>query len=199
MPQPTDRVAGGRAQRCPSPQQLGLQDVQLLATCSPEQLGHRSLCHQPPSCHLRKNNWGIAALCHQPPSCHLRKNSWGIAALCHQPPSRSDRNDPSRWTLPRKRGGYPFLFETQRYARKTHRTGKAARIGISCGRRGGGVARKQRSPALSADVRRQVRRSTRPTVNLLMIDPFPPGAHDAGGIHQVISAVYSDEPFRPGA
>ncbi len=32
-------------------------------------------------------------------------------------------------------------------------------------------------------------------VNLLIIDPFPPGAHDAGGIHQVISAVYSDEPF----
>lgn len=32
-------------------------------------------------------------------------------------------------------------------------------------------------------------------MNLLIIDPFPPGAHDAGGIHQLISCVYSDEPF----
>lgn len=32
-------------------------------------------------------------------------------------------------------------------------------------------------------------------VNLLIIDPFPPGVHDSSGIHQVISAVYSDEPF----
>jgi len=32
-------------------------------------------------------------------------------------------------------------------------------------------------------------------VNLLIIDPFPPGAHGVGGIHRVISAIYSDEPF----
>ncbi len=36
-------------------------------------------------------------------------------------------------------------------------------------------------------------------VNFLIIDPFPPGVHDAGGIHQAISAVYSDEPFELSA
>ncbi len=33
-------------------------------------------------------------------------------------------------------------------------------------------------------------------VNLLIIDPFPPGVYDADGIHQAISAVYSDVPFK---
>ena len=32
-------------------------------------------------------------------------------------------------------------------------------------------------------------------VNLLIVDPFPPGVHDVGGVHSAISAVYSDQPF----
>jgi len=32
-------------------------------------------------------------------------------------------------------------------------------------------------------------------VNLLIIDPFPPGPHDPQGIHRAISAEFVDEPF----
>lgn len=32
-------------------------------------------------------------------------------------------------------------------------------------------------------------------VNLLIVDPFPPGPHDPQGIHQAISAEFIDQPF----
>ncbi|MBI3467898.1 MAG: DUF4058 domain-containing protein, partial [Planctomycetes bacterium] len=32
-------------------------------------------------------------------------------------------------------------------------------------------------------------------VNLLIIDPFPPGPHDPQGVHKAIGDEFSDEPF----
>ena len=85
--------------------------------------------------------------------------------------------------------------ETQRYARKTHRVVVRHELGrvvavvevVSPGN-------KDRQHSLRTFVDKCVDLLDR-QVNLLIIDPFPPGAHDVGGIHQVISAVYSDEPF----
>lgn len=85
--------------------------------------------------------------------------------------------------------------ETQRYARKTHRVVVRHELGkvvavvelVSPGN-------KDRQHSLRTFVEKCVDRLDQ-QVNLLIIDPFPPGAHDVGGIHQAISAVYSDEPF----
>ncbi len=85
--------------------------------------------------------------------------------------------------------------ETQRYARKTHRVVVRHELGrvvavvevVSPGN-------KDRQHSLRTFVDKCVDLLDQ-QVNLLIIDPFPPGAHDVGGIHQVISAVYSDEPF----
>ncbi len=85
--------------------------------------------------------------------------------------------------------------ETQRYARKTHRVVVRHELGkvvavvevVSPGN-------KDRQHSLRTFVDKCVDLLDQ-QVNLLIIDPFPAGAHDAYGIHQLISAVYSDEPF----
>ncbi len=85
--------------------------------------------------------------------------------------------------------------ETQRYARKTHRVVVRHELGrvvavvelVSPGN-------KDRRHSLRTFVDKCVDLLDQ-QVNLLVIDPFPPGAHDVGGLHQVISAVYSDERF----
>jgi len=88
-----------------------------------------------------------------------------------------------------------YAPETQRYARKTHRVVVRHELGkvvavvevVSPGN-------KDRQHSLRTFVDKCVDLLDQ-QVNLLIIDPFPPGAHDVGGIHQVISAVYADEPF----
>jgi len=85
--------------------------------------------------------------------------------------------------------------ETQRYARKTHRVVVRHELGrvvavvelVSPGN-------KDRLHSLRTFVDKCVDLLDQ-QANLLIICPFPPGAHDAGGIHQAISAVYSDESF----
>ena len=88
-----------------------------------------------------------------------------------------------------------YAPETQCYARKTHRVVVRHELGkvvavvevVSPGN-------KDRQHSLRTFVDKCVDLLDQ-QVNLLIIDPFPPGAYDVGGIHQVISAVYADKPF----
>lgn len=53
---------------------------------------------------------------------------------------------------------------------------------------------KDRKRSLTTFVEKAVDRIQQ-EVNLLIIDPFPPGAHDPQGIHRAIMDVFTDEPF----
>jgi hypothetical protein len=89
----------------------------------------------------------------------------------------------------------PITPENDRYARKAHRIVIHHDLGdvvavieiVSPGN-------KDRKRALQSFVDKAVD-LIQQQVNLLLIDPFPPGPHDPQGIHQVISAEFLDQPF----
>ncbi len=96
---------------------------------------------------------------------------------------------------PKTRFVFPFTPEADRYARKANRIAIHHELGevvavieiVSPGN-------KDRKRSLQSFVDKAVD-LIQQQVNLLIIDPFPPGPHDPQGIHQAIGAEFIDQPF----
>ena len=96
---------------------------------------------------------------------------------------------------PRTRFVFPIRPNTERYARKANRIAIHHELGevvavieiVSPGN-------KDRKHSLQAFVNKALD-LLKQRVNLLVIDPFPPGVHDPQGIHKAVWDELTDEPF----
>lgn len=96
---------------------------------------------------------------------------------------------------PKTRFVFPFTPEADRYARKANRIAIHHELGdvvavieiVSPGN-------KDRKRSLRSFVDKAVD-LIQQQVNLLIIDPFPPGPHDPQGIHQALGEEFSDQQF----
>jgi hypothetical protein len=97
---------------------------------------------------------------------------------------------------PKTRFVLPIARDSERYARKANRIAIHHELGevvavieiVSPGN-------KDRKHSLQTFVDKAIDLIEQ-QVNLLLIDPFPPGVHDPQGIHSAISAEFTDEPFQ---
>jgi hypothetical protein len=112
-----------------------------------------------------------------------------------KPSSASGRGVAVASPRPKTRFVVPIASDLERYARKANRVAIHHELGnvvavieiVSPGN-------KDREHSLRSFVDKAVELLEQ-QVNLLLIDPFPPGKHDPQGIHKAIADTFIDQPF----